>query len=54
MEPSRMGIKIKTLDNALFELEISPEMTVNNLKTLIEDVKNLFLLRKFSKKKLFK
>ena len=34
-----MGIKIKTLDNALFELEISPEMTVNNLKTLIEDVK---------------
>jgi uncharacterized ubiquitin-like protein YukD len=37
MEPSHFGIKIKTLDNSLHELDISPEMTVKNLKTLIED-----------------
>lgn len=38
MEPSLVGIKIKTLDNALHEMEVSQEMTVINLKTLIEDV----------------
>lgn len=38
MEPLLIGIKIKTLDNALHELEVSQEMTVNNLKTLIEEV----------------
>lgn len=42
MEPSHFGIKIKTLDNSLHELDISPEMTVTNLKTLIEDVLKIF------------
>lgn len=41
MEPLSLGIKIKTLDNALHEMSISPEMTVSNLKTLIEDVINM-------------
>lgn len=41
MEPLSFGIKIKTLDNALHEMNISPEMTVGNLKTLIEDVINI-------------
>ena len=48
MEPSHFGIKIKTLDNSLHELDISPEMTVINLKTLIEDVLKLSQTHYFS------
>lgn len=54
MEPLSFGIKIKTLDNALHELEVFSEMTITNLKILIEEVnfntndclKNFKLFRK--------
>ena len=45
MEPSRVGIKIKTLDNSLHELDVSLDMTVKNLKNLLEDVKKYFKLK---------
>lgn len=39
MESSNLNIKIKTMDNSLYELEIKRDITVIGLKKMIEEVK---------------